>query len=88
MGGRPGGDLAASRARLQAEVEGEFAALTTRLDQAIRAMTLEHYPGMTEKALEAIVDEARARVEVRGVQVLPRGGVPGPAAPPRPAPVP
>ena len=26
-----------------------------------RAMTLEHYPGMTEKALAAIVDEAKAR---------------------------
>jgi molybdopterin synthase catalytic subunit len=25
------------------------------------AMTLEHYPGMTEKALEAIRDEAMAR---------------------------
>jgi hypothetical protein len=36
-----GGDLAASRARLQAEVEGEFSALTARLDQAIGAMTLD-----------------------------------------------
>jgi molybdopterin synthase catalytic subunit len=26
----------------------------------VAAMTLEHYPGMTEKALAAIVDEARA----------------------------
>ncbi len=33
-----GGDLAASRARLRAEVEGEFAALASRLDQAVRAV--------------------------------------------------
>ena len=36
-----GGDLAASRARLRAEVEGEFAALAGRLDQAVRAVTLD-----------------------------------------------
>ena len=36
-----GGDLATSRARLRAEVEGEFAALTARLDQAVRAVTLD-----------------------------------------------
>jgi len=27
----------------------------------VAEMTLEHYPGMTEKALAAIVDEARSR---------------------------
>jgi molybdopterin synthase catalytic subunit len=27
----------------------------------VSEMTLEHYPGMTEKALAAIVDEAKAR---------------------------
>jgi signal transduction histidine kinase len=36
-----GGDLAASRARLRAEVEGEFTLMAARLDQAIRAMTLD-----------------------------------------------
>jgi signal transduction histidine kinase len=36
-----GGDLRASRAKLRAEVEGQFAALSARLDQAIRAMTLD-----------------------------------------------
>jgi hypothetical protein len=36
-----GGDLTASRARLRAEVEGQFTALTARLDQAIQAMTLD-----------------------------------------------
>ena len=36
-----GGDLAASRARLRAEVEGEFAALANRLDQAVHAITID-----------------------------------------------
>ena len=36
-----GGDLETSRARLRAEVEGEFAALTARLDQAVQAVALD-----------------------------------------------
>ncbi|MCM2309300.1 MAG: molybdopterin synthase catalytic subunit MoaE [Sulfuritalea sp.] len=46
---------------------------------AVQAMTLEHYPGMTEKALEAIVDEARGRWDLYGVRVIHRVGrlVPG-----------
>ncbi len=31
-------------------------------------MTLEHYPGMTEKALASIVDEAKARWEMLDVR--------------------
>jgi molybdopterin synthase catalytic subunit len=41
---------------------------------AVQAMTLEHYAGMTEKALEAIVDEARGRWDVFGVRVIHRVG--------------
>jgi len=40
----------------------------------VQAMTLEHYPGMTEKALEAIVTEARGRWEIYGVRVIHRVG--------------
>jgi molybdopterin synthase catalytic subunit len=42
-------------------------------------MTLEHYPGMTEKALDAIVDEAHGRWDIHGVRVIHRVGrlVPG-----------
>ena len=43
-------------------------------DEKVRAMTLEHYPGMTEKALEAIVDEAGARWNLEGVRVIHRVG--------------
>jgi signal transduction histidine kinase len=36
-----GGDLAASRTRLRAEVEGEFAVLTSRLDAAVRSLAVD-----------------------------------------------
>ncbi len=41
---------------------------------AVQAMTLEHYPGMTEKALQAIVAEARGRWDIFGVRVIHRVG--------------
>ena len=45
----------------------------------VTAMTLEHYPGMTEKALAALVDEAQARWPVLDATVIHRVGrlVPG-----------
>jgi molybdopterin synthase catalytic subunit len=41
---------------------------------AIGAMTLEHYPGMTEKALGAIADEARGRWDVIDILIIHRVG--------------
>ena len=41
---------------------------------AIEAMTLEHYPGMTEKALEAICDEAHSRWRLLDTLVIHRVG--------------
>jgi molybdopterin synthase catalytic subunit len=41
----------------------------------IVAMTLEHYPGMTEKALEAIVAEARQRFDIYDALVVHRVGL-------------
>jgi molybdopterin synthase catalytic subunit len=38
------------------------------------AMTLEHYPGMTEKALTGIVEQARGRWQVLGCTVIHRYG--------------
>jgi molybdopterin synthase catalytic subunit len=38
------------------------------------AMTLEHYPGMTERALEDIAEEARSRWHLLGVRVIHRYG--------------
>lgn len=40
----------------------------------IAAMTLEHYPGMTEKSLEEIVDQAEARWSLYAVRVIHRFG--------------
>ena len=40
----------------------------------VTAMTLEHYPGMTEKALAALVDEANARWTLLDVTVIHRVG--------------
>ena len=40
----------------------------------VSTLTLEHYPGMTEKALEAIVAEARSRFDVYDVLVVHRVG--------------
>ena len=42
--------------------------------ERVEAMTLEHYPGMTERALEAIVAEAAGRWALEGVRVVHRVG--------------
>ncbi|HYR00244.1 MAG TPA: molybdopterin synthase catalytic subunit MoaE [Casimicrobiaceae bacterium] len=41
---------------------------------AVAGLTLEHYPGMTEKALAAIVDEARSRWDILDALVIHRVG--------------
>ncbi len=41
---------------------------------AVTKMTLEHYPGMTERALEKIIAEAKARWDVMDVLVIHRVG--------------
>jgi molybdopterin synthase catalytic subunit len=43
-------------------------------DQGVTGMTLEHYPGMTEKALMAIAEEATRRWSLDGVRILHRVG--------------
>ena len=40
----------------------------------VATMTLEHYPGMTEKALQAIIDAAKVRWEVLDCTVIHRVG--------------
>jgi molybdopterin synthase catalytic subunit len=42
---------------------------------AVGEMTLEHYPGMTERSIEAIIDEARGRWEVLDALVVHRIGM-------------
>jgi molybdopterin synthase catalytic subunit len=40
----------------------------------IDALELEHYPGMTERAIEALINEASARFDIGGVRVIHRVG--------------
>ncbi|MGA0608651.1 molybdenum cofactor biosynthesis protein MoaE [Caldimonas sp. KR1-144] len=42
--------------------------------QGVSLLELEHYPGMTERAIEAMIDEAQRRFDVRGVRVIHRVG--------------
>ncbi len=44
-------------------------------DASISAMELEHYPGMTERAIEAMIDAALARFDIRGARVVHRVGL-------------
>ena len=48
-------------------------------DASVSSMTLEHYPGMTEKALAAIVDDAKARWDIVDALVIHRVGALKPA---------
>ena len=42
---------------------------------SIQNMALEHYPGMTEKAIEAMIDEAFLRFDIFGARVIHRVGL-------------
>ena len=74
-------DLSAEVAALRAHDAGVGAVCTfvgtvrDRNDgQGVSAMELEHYPGMTEKAIEAMVDEAFKRFDIRAAKVIHRVG--------------
>lgn len=41
----------------------------------VLSMELEHYPGMTEKAIEAMIDEAMVRFDIFGARVIHRVGL-------------
>jgi molybdopterin synthase catalytic subunit len=41
----------------------------------IRSLELEHYPGMTEAAIEAMIDEALRRFDIRAARVVHRVGL-------------
>ena len=42
---------------------------------AVASMELEHYPGMTEKDIEAMIDEAHRRFDILGARVIHRVGL-------------
>ena len=45
------------------------------INSGISAMELEHYPGMTESAIEAMIDQALARFDIRAARVIHRVGL-------------
>jgi molybdopterin synthase catalytic subunit len=49
--------------------------------QGVTGMTLEHYPGMTEKALRGIAEQATRRWALDGVRILHRVGTLAPSDP-------
>ena len=54
-------------------------ALTGQAQDEIHSMALEHYPGMTEKSIEAMIDAAHLRFDIYQVRVIHRVGELGPA---------
>mgnify|MGYP001605806879 CR=1 FL=1 len=71
----PGAELNA----FSAAVEGagavvSFSGLVRDVDNGLQVMEIEHYPGMTEKALGAIRDEAVARWDLADALVIHRYG--------------
>ncbi|MBU3693441.1 MAG: molybdopterin synthase catalytic subunit MoaE [Rhodocyclaceae bacterium] len=74
-------DIGAEHARIAAlgHATGAIASFTglmrsTNEGDPVRAMTLEHYPGMTESALVEIVTDARERWALQAVTVVHRVG--------------
>jgi molybdopterin synthase catalytic subunit len=75
-------DLGAELAALRAQ-DGRIGALCSFIGtvrdrndgSAVAAMELEHYPGMTERAIESMIDAAMARFDIYGVRVVHRVGL-------------
>ena len=49
-------------------------ALTGQAQDEVKSMALEHYEGMTEKSIEAMIDEAHQRFDIYQVRVIHRIG--------------
>ncbi len=54
-------------------------ALTGQAADEVKTMTLEHYPGMTEKSIEAMIDQAHERFDIYQARVVHRIGLLAPA---------
>ncbi|WP_292312419.1 molybdenum cofactor biosynthesis protein MoaE, partial [Marivivens sp.] len=51
-----------------------FTGVVRDVDGSLVAMEIEHYPGMTEKAIATIVSEAQTRWDLAGALVIHRHG--------------
>ena len=72
-------DVGAESRALQADAVGAIALFVGTVrglssDNGVTAMTLEHYPGMTESELERIETEARERWPLEDVTIIHRVG--------------
>ena len=71
-------DIAAEHEKLKSVTAGAIVTFTGTVrdlaDGGLQAMTLEHYPGMTESEIEAIVATAQARWPLTAVIVIHRVG--------------
>ncbi|WP_027611704.1 molybdopterin synthase catalytic subunit MoaE [Pseudomonas sp. URIL14HWK12:I6] len=67
-------DLHARNPRVGAVVNFIGYVRDLNIGQSVNELFLEHYPGMTEKALERIADEARERWPLLGVEIVHRVG--------------
>jgi len=74
-------ELAAMRGNRAIGALASFVGLVRDVNEgdAVRELTLEHYPGMTEKALQDIADQARRRWDIIDVCVIHRVGTLYPA---------
>ena len=71
----PGLELAqCSQGRADIGGLASFVGLVRGGGDDVQAMTLEHYPGMTERQLQAIEDEARRRWNLLEVRIIHRFG--------------
>jgi molybdopterin synthase catalytic subunit len=77
-------DLSAEVAHLRAQNAGVGAVCsfigtvrdrTAGQSGTISSMELEHYPGMTEQSIEAMIDEAMKRFDILGARVIHRVGL-------------
>jgi molybdopterin synthase catalytic subunit len=67
-------DLHARNPRVGAVVNFIGYVRDLNIGQSVNELFLEHYPGMTEKALEQIAKEARERWPLLGVEIVHRVG--------------
>ena len=71
-------DVSVELAALRADQPGVGAVCsfvgTVRGGQGLTQMALEHYPGMTERAIEAMMQEASQRFDMQGARVIHRVG--------------
>ena len=67
-------DLHARNPRVGAVVNFIGYVRDLNIGQSVSELFLEHYPGMTEKALEQIAEEARERWPLLGVEIVHRVG--------------